>query len=79
MRQDVLSVFQALGHLLIVGVECLTQRHNGPLALLVHISDQSVIRVQQNLGMVLEVNLDDFVAEAEHDGVTGAHPFLHVH
>ena len=78
MRQDVLSVLQALGHLLIVGVECLAQWHNGPLTLLVHISDQSVIRVEQDLGMVLEVNLDNFVAEAEHDGVTGAHPFLHV-
>lgn len=78
MRQDVLGVFQALGHLLIVGVERLTQWHNGPLTLLVHVSDQSVIRVEQDLGMILEVNLYNFVAETEHDGVTGAHPFLHV-
>lgn len=28
--------------------------------------------------MVLEVNLDDLVAESEHDGVLGPHPFLDV-
>ena len=78
MRQDVLSVFEAFGHLLIVGVESLTQWHDGPLTLLVHISDQSVVRVEQNLGVVLEVNLDNFVAETEHDGVASTHPLLHV-
>ena len=29
--------------------------------------------------MVLEVNLHDFVAQAEHDGMLCPHPFLHVH
>ena len=28
--------------------------------------------------MVLEVDLNDFIAEAEHDGVPRPHPLLHV-
>ena len=56
----------------------MTQRHNGPLTLLVHISDKSVVRVEQNLSVVLEVDLNDFVAETEHDGMAGPHPLLHV-
>ena len=28
--------------------------------------------------MVLEINLNNFVAKSEHDGVTSSHPLLHI-
>lgn len=56
----------------------MAERHYGALSLLVDVGDQTVVRVQQNLRVVLEVNLDNFVAQAEHDSVTRPHPFLDV-
>ena len=79
MRQNVLRVLQALRHLLIVRVECLTERHDGSLALLVDISYEPVVRVEQDLGVILEVDLDDLVGKSEHDGVPSAHPLLDIY
>ena len=76
--QDVLRVLQALRHLLIIGVKCLAERHDRPLALLVDVGDQTVVRVEQDLRVVLEVDLHDLVAQPEHDGVPGSHPLLDV-
>ena len=43
MSEDVLSVLQALGHLLIIRIEGLAERHDRPFSLLVHISDETVV------------------------------------
>ena len=79
MGQDVLGVLETLGHLLVVAVKSLTQRHDRPLASLVHVRHKPVLRVEQNLGMVLEVNLNNLVGQSEHYRMLGAHPFLDVH
>ena len=78
MSQDVLSIFEALGHLLVIGVQCLAEWHDGALSLLVDVGHQAVVRIEQDLRVILEVNLDNFVAETEHDGVARPHPFLDV-
>ena len=79
MGQYVLGVLESLGHLSVVAVQGLAERHDRALTLLVHVRDQTVVRVQEDLCVVLEVHLDDFVAQTEHDGVAGPHPLLHVH
>ena len=79
VSQYVLGILQSLSHFCIVAVQGLTERHDGTISLLVHIGHQSIIRIQQDLCMVLEVYLYDFVAQTEHDGVAGPHPLLHVH
>ena len=43
VRENVLGVLEALGHLRIVTVEGLAQRHDRPFALLIHISHQAVV------------------------------------
>ena len=40
-----------------------------PLSLLVDISDEATFRIEEYLCVILEVNLDDLVGEAEHDRV----------
>ena len=52
--------------------------HGRPLTLLINVGHIAVLGVEQNLGVVLEVNLDNFVAETEHDSVFGSHPFFDV-
>ena len=78
MSQDVLGVLQPLCHFCVIAVQRLVQRHRRPLSLLVNIGHVSVLRVEKNLSVVLEVNLNNFVAEAEHNGMLCPHPLLHV-
>ena len=59
--QDVLRVLQPLSHLLVVRVERLAERHDRPLTLFIHVGHQSVVRVQEYLGMVLEIHLYDLI------------------
>ena len=60
--QDIFCVLETLGHLLVVAVKCLTQRHDRTFTSLVHVSYQSVVRVKKNFSMILEVDLYDFIA-----------------
>ena len=76
--QDVFGVLESLGHLCVVGLECMVQRQRLSLALLIHVSHQSALRVKQNLCMVLEVYLHYLVAQSEHYRVFSPHPLLHV-
>ena len=76
--QDIFSVLQPLRHFGIVAVQGLVQWHRGAVTFLVHVGHVPVLRVQQNFRVVLEVNLDDLVAQAEHDRVLGSHPFLDI-
>jgi len=62
VRQDILCVLQPFGHFGVVAIQGLVQRHRGAVALLVHVGNVPVLRVQQNFRMVLEVNLHDLVA-----------------
>jgi hypothetical protein len=43
VREDIFGVLQALGHLLVVAVESEAQRHDRPLASLVHVRDETVL------------------------------------
>ena len=79
VSKDVLGVLKSLGHFCIVRFECLIQRQVNSLTFLVHIGHNSALRVQKDLGLVLEVHLNDLVAESEHDRVLGSHPFLNIH
>jgi len=62
VSQNIFGVLQPLRHLRIIAVKCLIQRHRRSLALLVDICYIFVFGVQKDLSMILEVNLDDFVA-----------------
>jgi hypothetical protein len=48
------------------------------LSLLVDVSYQSALRIQQDLCVVLEVHLNNLVAQSEHYGVLGSHPLLYI-
>ena len=78
MSKDILGVLKALCHLLIIAIKSLTQWHDRSLSSLVNICDQSIFGVQQDLSVVLEINLDDLVAESEHYCMLGTHPLLDV-
>ena len=57
----------------------MVQREGLSLSLLVHIGNQSALRIKEDLSVILEIHLDDLVAEPKHDGVFSSHPFLYVH
>lgn len=78
VSQNVLCVLQSLCHLGIVAIQCLVEWHGGPLALLVDVGDVAVLGVEQDFSVILEVNLNYLVAEAEHDCMFGTHPFFDV-
>ena len=78
VSQNVLGVLQPLSHFSIVAIQCLVQRHSRSFTLLVHIRHVAVLRVQQDLSVVLEVNLHNLVTESEHDGMLGSHPFFDI-
>ena len=44
--QNILRVLKPLGHLGVVAVQCLVQRHRRPLASLVHVRHKAVFGVQ---------------------------------
>jgi len=76
--QNILGVLQPFRHLCVIAIECLIQRHGGSLALLVDICYIFVFRIQKYLSVILEVNLDDLVAQSEHNCMLGPHPFLDI-
>lgn len=45
---------------------------------LVEVSDDSQLRAQDDLSLVLEDDLHDLIAEPEHNSMLCSHPFLHV-
>lgn len=78
MSQDVLGILKPLSHLCIVTFQGMVERERLSLALLVDIGHLSILRVKQDLCVILEVHLHDLVRETEHNCVLGAHPLLHV-
>lgn len=79
MRENIFGVFEPLGHLGVVAIKGLVKWHCRAFSLLVNIGDVPVLRVEQNLRVVLEVHLHNFVAQPEHDCMFCSHPFLHVY
>lgn len=78
MGEDILRVLQSLRHLCVVALQGLIQGQGLSLALFIDIGNQPVLRVEQDLGMVLEIDLHNFIAEPEHDGMLSAHPLLDI-
>lgn len=79
MSEDVLRIFQSLRHFCVVAIQSLVERHCRSFALLVHVRHISILRIEQYLCMVLEIDLHDLVAQTEHDGMLRSHPFLNIH
>lgn len=77
-RQDVLRVLQTLRHFGIVAVQRQTKRHDRPLALFVDVRDVSALGVEEDLGAVLEIDLNYLIRKTEHRRVRRSHPFLYV-
>ncbi len=59
--QDVLSVFEPLDHLDIATFHCAVERVSASLTLLVYIGHDFRFGAQHDLGVILEVHLDDFI------------------
>ena len=78
MRQNVFSVLKTLRHLLVVRIQSLTERHYRAFALFVHIGDEAVVRIEQDLCVILEVYLHYLVAQSEHDRMSSPHPLLDI-
>ena len=62
---DVLCVLEAFDHLVIGRVERLLQRQSLSRASSVHVTYEPTITAQNNLRVVLEAHLNDFVIETE--------------
>jgi len=78
VRQDVLCVLKTLHHFEVGGLHRRVERVGASFAAFVHVGHHLGFRAQHNLSVILEVNLHDFVGEAEHNSVPRAHPFLDV-
>lgn len=77
-RQDVLRVLETLGHFGVVRVERQREGHHGPFSFFVYVGDEARLRIEQDLGLVLEVYLHDFVGKTEHRGMGSPHPLFNV-
>jgi len=78
VSQYILGILKALSHLGVIRFESMTQWQSLPLALFVDVGHEAALGIEQNLGVVLEINLNDLVGEAEHDRVLSTHPLLYV-
>ena len=78
MGQDLLGVLEPLLHLRVVMLEGNRDTDTRDLGFFVSVSDHFRLRTQFDLGLVLEVYLDKFVTEPEHDCVSRFHPLLQV-
>ena len=76
--QNVLRILQPLGHLLVIRIKGLAKWHDRPLTFFVDVGDETIVRVEQDLCMVLKVHLYNLIRQTEHDGVPRAHPLLNV-
>lgn len=79
MGQNIFCVLEPLNHLEVGGLHCAAQRISLSLASLVDIGHKFGLRAEHDFGVVLEIDLHDFVREAEHDSMTCPHPLLDVH
>ena len=78
MSQDILRILQSLGHFCIITVKSLIERHRWSLSFLVYVGDKPVFRIKQYLCVILEVDLDNLVAQPKHNCMFCSHPFLDI-
>lgn len=78
MRQNLLGVFESLGHFGVLAVKGCCQWVLTSLALEIDVCDEFLFRRQDNLRLVSEVDLDNLVTQPEHDGMLGLHPLLDI-
>ena len=76
MGQDFLGVFESLLHFGVVMLEGNSDADAGDLGLLISVSDHFRLGTQLDLSLVLEVDLDELVAQPKHDSMPSLHPLL---
>ena len=79
VSQNIFCVLEPLNHLEVGGLHGAAQRISLSLAPLVDIRHKFGLRAEHDFGVVLEIDLHDFVREAEHDSMTCPHPLFDVH
>ena len=79
MGQNIFCVLESLNHLKVGGLHGTAQRISLSLTSLVNIGHKFGLRAEHDFGVVLEIDLDNFVREAEHDSMACPHPLLDVH
>lgn len=77
--QNIFCVLEPLNHLKVGGLHGTAQRISLSLTSLVNISHKLGLRAEHDFGMVLEIDLNNFVREAEHNSMACPHPLLDVH
>jgi hypothetical protein len=78
VSKDILGVFKSLSHLCVIAFESMIERQSLSLSLFVYICHKSTFRVEKNFCVILEIDLDNLVAQSKHNSVLGSHPFLHI-
>ena len=56
----------------------MTEWQSLPLALFIDVCDEATLGIEEDLCVILEIDLDDLVAQPEHNCVLRTHPLLHV-
>ena len=79
MGQNIFCVLEPLNHLKVGGLHGTAQRISLSLTSLVNIGHKFGLRAEHDFGVVLEIDLDYLVREAEHDSMACPHPLLDVH
>ena len=78
MSENILCIFESLCHFCIITFKCLIKRQSRPFTLFVDIGNKSVLWVQENLGVILEVHLHNFIAQSKHNSMFSSHPLLNI-
>lgn len=79
MGQNFFSVFKPLLHFGIIVIESNCDADTLDLLLFVSVGNHLGLGTEFDLGLVLEIYLNQLVAESKHDGVSCLHPLLQVH
>jgi len=74
--KNIFGVLESLAHFHVGAFECVAEGVCTSAAFLVDVGDHTSLGAEYDLGVVLEVDLHDFVGEPEHNGVLGAHPLF---
>jgi len=78
LSQYIFSVLESFGHIGIGRLHCCAQMVIRALPFFVDIGHHFGLRVQHDLGVILEIHLNYFAREAEHNGVAGPDPLFDI-
>ena len=78
MSENFLCVLESFGHFCIFAVKSCCQGIITSLSFQVDVSYKLLFTWQNDFSLVCKVNLNNFVAESEHDGVFSLHPLLDI-